>query len=69
MNIWMKVTRDKYQLPLAVADSASELARMCDTTPNCVVSTVSHYNKGRITFPSYVCVRFEEGEENEKYKS
>lgn len=62
MKIWMKVTNDKYQLPLMIADSAAELARMCDTTPNCVVSTNSHYQKGRITYPSYVCVTIDDGE-------
>lgn len=61
----MKVTKDKYQLPLAVADSASELAEICGTTRNSVVSTISHYKKGRIDFPSYICVTFEEGEEDD----
>lgn len=65
MNIWMKVTRDKYQLPLILADSAVELARLCDTTPNSIVSTVSHYNKGRIDFPSYVCVRITDYEDDQ----
>ena len=61
--IWMKVTKDIYQLPLMVADSASELAEMCGTSRNSVVSTFSHYRKGRIEFPSYICVTIEEGEE------
>ena len=65
-HIWMKVTKDKYQLPLAVADSASELARICGTTPNSIVSTFSHYRKGRIDFSSYICVQIEEGDEDDK---
>lgn len=28
MILWMKVTKDKYELPLAVADSEKELAGM-----------------------------------------
>lgn len=28
MNIWMMVTRDKYELPLAVADTARELSEI-----------------------------------------
>ena len=28
MYLYMKVTRDKYELPVAIADSAAELARM-----------------------------------------
>lgn len=63
MKIWMKLTNDKYQLPLIVADSAVELARLCNTTSNNVVSTNSHYRKGRIINPSYICVTIEEGED------
>lgn len=60
MNIWMKVTCDEYALPLAIADTASELAKICGTTPNSVVSTVSHYKQGRIKYPSYICVTIDE---------
>ena len=28
MYLYMKVTRDKYELPVAIADSAAELARI-----------------------------------------
>ena len=63
MKIWMKLTNDKYQLPMMIADSAKELAEICGTTPNNVVSTNSHFRKGRITNPSYVCVTIEEGDE------
>ncbi len=28
MTLWMKVTRDKFELPLAVADTKEELAKM-----------------------------------------
>ena len=60
MRIWMKVTTDELALPLAFAESSAELARMCGTTPNSVVSTVSHYNKGRIKYPAYICVDIDE---------
>lgn len=62
-RIWMKVTCDEFALPLAVADSSAELARMCGTTPNAVVSTWSHYKKGRIKYPSYICVMVEREDE------
>lgn len=38
MTIYMKVTHDKYELPVAVADSKSELARMVGVRP----SSISH---------------------------
>jgi len=59
-NIWMKITNDDFELPLAVADTAQELADICGTTKNCIVSTISHYNQGRIKRTPYVCVRIEE---------
>jgi len=61
-RVWMKVTCDEYALPMAIADTSVELAKMCGTTPNTVVSTWSHYQKGRIKYPSYICVILE-GEE------
>ena len=42
MNIWLKVTNDKYELPVAVADSAEELAKMCGVKVNNIHSSRSH---------------------------
>lgn len=42
MNLWLKVTADKYEFPLAVADSASQLANMVGTSKECIYSCVSH---------------------------
>ena len=36
MTIFMKVTRDEYELPVAVADSKSELAHMVGVDPSSV---------------------------------
>lgn len=58
--IWMKVTRDKYELPVAVADTAVELARIVGTTKNAVVSSVSHLEHGRKRYCSYVRIRLED---------
>ena len=42
MVIWMKVTKDKYELPIAIADSVGELARVVGTTANCISSSICH---------------------------
>lgn len=60
MDVWIKVSADEYELPVAIADTPSELARLCGTTANTISSTWSHYQKGRIEHPSYVKVRLEE---------
>lgn len=45
--LWMKVSKDEYELPEAVADTASALAKMCDVSENAIKSGVSHREKGR----------------------
>ena len=44
MTVYMKVSRDEYQLPVAVADTMSELARMCGVT----ISNISHALKDSV---------------------
>lgn len=36
MYVWMAVTPDEYELPIAVADSALELAQMMGTTETAI---------------------------------
>ena len=36
MIVWMKVTKDKYELPVAIADSCKELAEIVGKTSNTV---------------------------------
>lgn len=38
----MKVTKDKYELPVAVADNAVELAGIVNTTANSISSSICH---------------------------
>ena len=48
MTLYIKVTNDRYELPMAVADTAHELAKMCGVTPNNIYSQISHAkSKGR----------------------
>ena len=46
MTIYMTTTKDKYELPTAVAESSSELARILGTTKNVVASSISKGRKG-----------------------
>ena len=43
MTVWIMVSKDKYELPLAVADSAQELAKMVGCSANNIHSSYSHY--------------------------
>lgn len=40
--IYLKVSDDLYELPLAVANSPTELAKICNTTTNRINSAISH---------------------------
>lgn len=60
MDVWIKVSADEYELPVAIADTPSELARLCGTTANAISSTWSHFKKGKIKRSSYVKVKLEE---------
>lgn len=42
MTIYMQVSRDKYELPEAVAESASELALMVGSTRGSILSSIAH---------------------------
>ena len=48
MTIWMKVTKDEYELPVAVADSPMELARILGISSNTINSSISHVKTGKI---------------------
>ena len=43
MTIWMKVTLDKYEFPIEIADSPLALAIKCGTTKGSIISGVSKY--------------------------
>lgn len=47
MNLYLAVTADRYELPLAVADSAGELARILGITSNQVSSAVCRQLSGK----------------------
>ena len=46
MKLYMRVTKDKFELPLIVAESGRELAEILGIRPNVVYSSISHKHKG-----------------------
>lgn len=54
--IWMKVTNDEYELPLAVADSSFELSKILGLSRNAVNEIVCRAKK-RGGKCQYVCVK------------
>lgn len=45
MKIYLAVSNDELQLPIAIADSARELAYICHTTENNIRSCISKAKK------------------------
>lgn len=58
----MKVTPDEYELPVAVADSASELAKMCGVTANSIRMVVLRAKRKGCGYRS-IYVKIEEDDE------
>jgi hypothetical protein len=58
----MAVDLEHYELPYAVADSVTELAKMCRVSENTIKSSISHIKAGRMKRSRYVKVEVEEGE-------
>ena len=61
MTLYLRTTKDEYELPLAVAESAEELAREIGTSVNCVRSALSKKSKG------WAKIEVEEDPEDERW--
>lgn len=46
MVVWMEISQDKYELPVAVANTAKDLARICGVEISTVRSSASRANQG-----------------------
>lgn len=62
MWIYIKVTRDRFEHIIALADTIRELAKECGTTQNSISSSMSHARTGREWTP-YRRVWIEEDDE------
>lgn len=58
MTLYMKVTRDEYELPVAVAETKAELARMLGIKREHVRTAFSHAKKFKN--PTYVVVEVDD---------
>lgn len=61
MTIWMEVTKDRYELPITVADSAKELAEMIGVKPQSIWQHESRASQGKLKRQRFVRVEVEEG--------
>ncbi len=52
--MYIAVTSDKYELPIAVADTSGELAKMLGTTRNNILSSISKNKSGKHSKVRYI---------------
>ncbi len=45
MTVWLEITQDEYELPVAVADTVAELARIRHTTDSAICQTIKYYSR------------------------
>jgi len=61
-KLWLKVTNDVYELPLAVARTTEELGEMCGISGASIRQMVSHA-KNETRFCPYVKVEIDDNDE------
>ena len=62
MTIWLKVSSDRLELPIAVAESKQELARICGVKVNNIDSAMCHA-RARGYRCAYIKVEVEDDDE------
>ena len=61
--VWMQITHDEFELPVAVANTAQELADIVGTTKNNVQSATAHVRRGRNKWSRFIRVQVDDDEE------
>lgn len=62
MVIWMEVSKDRYELPVVIADSCAELARRCRVNQTSIWKHMFRCRHGLIKRQRFVKVEVEEDE-------
>lgn len=62
MTVWMLVTKDEFELPVAIADTSTELAKMCGVSNRTVISGALRDKTGKVKRSRYRKVVIDEDE-------
>lgn len=60
MTVWMLVTKDEFELPVAIADTAKELARICGVSNRTVISGALRSKSGKVKKSRYIKVEIDD---------
>lgn len=58
--IYMKVSDDEYELPIAVADTVPKLAKLLGVKSNTIYATMHRHKNGEVKRSSFVRVKLDE---------
>lgn len=64
MKLYMGVTLDEYELPLCVAETVVELARMYRTTPSAIYTNIYNKQSGRNNGVKFIKLEWEDTEDD-----
>lgn len=65
--MYMAVTTDKYELPIAIGDTAGELGKIVGVSPNTIHSSISKNLSGKTRKMRFVKVKIDDEELEELY--
>lgn len=60
MVLYLAISQDKYELPIALSDTAVGLARMLGSYPSTISSHITLYNQGKIKKQKYIKVEVDD---------
>lgn len=60
MTVWILVTKDEFELPVAIADTAKELARICGVSNRTVISGALRSKSGKVKKSRYIKVEIDD---------
>lgn len=66
INVYMAVTTDKYELPIAVADTVKELSELTGTSTNAISSAICKKKSGRLSGKKFIRVEIDETENEDE---
>lgn len=63
MTVYVMVSKDRYELPLIVADTQVELARRAGVRANSIATLLNKHKRGLVKKTRYLCVEIDDEKE------
>ena len=60
MTVWMLVTKDKYELPVIIAETSTELTRICGVSNRTIISGALRSKSGKVKKSRYIKVEIDD---------